>query len=123
MLIISNVAKRIFGSRNQRVIKRLYKLVSKINALENVYEQLNDQALRAKTDEFRQRLKEGETLDGLLIEAFAVVREASKRTLKMRHFDVQLLHQWVEPERRRAPLAGKLAESVSITVNKNAARF
>jgi preprotein translocase subunit SecA len=91
MLIVSNIAKRVFGSRNQRVIKRLSKTVAKINALEHPYEQLSDENLRAKTEEFRKRFQAGETLDQLLVEAFAAVREASKRTLKMRHFDVQLI--------------------------------
>ena len=81
----------IFGSRNDRLLKQYRRVVDKINALEPQYEQLDDAALRGKTDEFRQRLAQGSTLDDLLPEAFAVVREAGKRTLKMRHFDVQML--------------------------------
>ncbi|MGD9153091.1 MAG: preprotein translocase subunit SecA [Gammaproteobacteria bacterium] len=91
MLFLSTIFKKIFGSRNERVVRRLSKVAQKINALEPEYEQLSDEALRAKTDEFRKRLTEGTKLDDLLIEAFATVREASKRTLKMRHFDVQLI--------------------------------
>ena len=82
---------RIFGSRNDRLIRRMRKDVDKINALESAYEALGDQDLMAKTAEFKQRLAAGEKLDDLMHEAFAIVREASKRTLKMRHFDVQLV--------------------------------
>ncbi|MFT3664432.1 preprotein translocase subunit SecA [Piscinibacter sp.] len=81
----------IFGSRNERLLKQYRRVVEKINALEAGLEALSDEQLRAKTDEFRERHAKGETLDALLPEAFAVVREGSKRTLKMRHFDVQLL--------------------------------
>ncbi len=81
----------IFGSRNERLLKQYRRVVAQINALEPGLEGLSDEALRAKTDEFRARHAKGETLDALLPEAFAVVREGSKRTLKMRHFDVQLL--------------------------------
>jgi preprotein translocase subunit SecA len=81
----------IFGSRNDRLLKQYRRVVEKINALEPQFEKLDDAALRAKTDEFRQRLAAGTTLDDLLPEAFATVREAGKRTLKMRHFDVQLI--------------------------------
>lgn len=91
MFIISKLLKKIFGSRNQRVIKKLSKVVISINALEADYEKLTHEELRAKTDEFRGRLSRGETVDDLLVEAFAAVREASKRTLKLRHFDVQLI--------------------------------
>jgi preprotein translocase subunit SecA len=81
----------IFGSRNERLLKTYRKTVERINALEPQYEKLDDAALRAKTDEFKQRLAQGATLDDILPEAFAVVREASKRTMKMRHFDVQMM--------------------------------
>ncbi len=83
--------KKLFGSQNERDLKRLNPLVEQINALEPSIEKLSDDELRGKTAEFRQRLSEGAKLDDLLPEAFACVREASKRTLKMRHFDVQLL--------------------------------
>ena len=81
----------IFGSRNDRLLKTYRRVVDKINALEPQFEALDDTALRAKTDEFRQRLAAGTALDDLLPEAFAVVREGGKRALKMRHFDVQLI--------------------------------
>ncbi|MEI7035815.1 preprotein translocase subunit SecA [Fulvimonas yonginensis] len=81
----------LFGSRNERVLRQLSKTVARINALEPEFEKLDDAALRAKTDEFRQRLSAGETLDRLLPEAFAVVREGAKRVLGMRHYDVQLI--------------------------------
>jgi preprotein translocase subunit SecA len=83
--------QKIFGSRNQRLVKQYQKTVAAINALEPQIEQLTDDQLRAKTGEFRQRVASGESLDKLLPEAFAVCREASKRVLKMRHFDVQLI--------------------------------
>ncbi len=89
--MVSKFFSKIFGSRNDRVLKQLRKKVDKINLLEPEIEKLDDSALKAKTDEFRQRLEKGETLDDILPEAFAVVREASKRTLNMRHFDVQLI--------------------------------
>ncbi len=81
----------IFGSRNDRLLKQYRKTVARINALEPEYEQLSDAALQAKTAEFKDRLAQGQALDALLVEAFAVVREASKRVMKMRHFDVQLM--------------------------------
>ncbi|MBV9575486.1 MAG: preprotein translocase subunit SecA, partial [Gammaproteobacteria bacterium] len=89
--MLNRLVTNIFGSRNQRVLRQLWKTVEKINALEPQISGLTDQALRDKTKEFKQRLKEGESLDNLLPEAFAVVREAAKRTLNMRHFDVQLI--------------------------------
>ena len=81
----------IFGSRNDRLLKQYRKTVARINALEPEFEKLSDEALRGKTQEFKDRLAQGQTLDDLLPEAFAVVREASKRVLKMRHFDVQMM--------------------------------
>jgi len=86
-----NFLTKIFGSRNDRLIKQYRKTVSVINALESAYEALSDEQLRAKTDEFRLRVAQGESLDDILPEAFAVVREGSKRIMKMRHFDVQML--------------------------------
>ncbi|TDN67667.1 preprotein translocase subunit SecA [Paraburkholderia sp. BL10I2N1] len=83
--------QKIFGSRNQRLVKQYQKTVTSINALEPQIEQLTDDQLRAKTGEFRQRVASGESLDKLLPEAFAVCREASRRVLHMRHFDVQLV--------------------------------
>jgi preprotein translocase subunit SecA len=89
--MIKNLLRKIFGTRNDRVIKRLRNIVELINALESECEQYSDEQLRDKTGQFRERLKAGESLQDLLPEAFAVVREASKRTLGMRHFDVQLI--------------------------------
>ena len=82
---------RVFGSRNERIVRGYARAVRGSNQLEPQIMELSDEALRARTDEFRKRLKEGATLDELLPEAFAVVREAARRTLKMRHFDVQLI--------------------------------
>jgi len=82
---------KIFGSRNQRLLKQYQKTVREINALEPKLEALSDEALQAKTAEFKVRVANGETLDAILPEAFAVCREASKRVLKMRHFDVQMI--------------------------------
>ncbi len=82
---------KLFGSRNDRLIKTYRKTVARINALEAQFEKLDDAQLQGKTAEFKQRLAQGETLDALLPEAFATVREASKRVMKMRHFDVQLM--------------------------------
>ena len=82
---------KIFGSRNERILRRLRKQVAKINKMEPAFEALSDDELRAKTEEFRSRLANGETLQQILPEAFATVREAGKRVLGMRHFDVQLI--------------------------------
>ena len=89
--MIDNLLKKIFGSRNDRLVKAYGQRVAAINALEPNVSGLSDQELQAKTQEFRQRLSNGETLDQLLNEAFAVCREAGKRALGMRHFDVQLI--------------------------------
>ncbi len=101
--MITKFLTTIFGSRNQRLLKTYGRNVERINALEPSIKALSDDALRAKTDEFRKRFGAGETLDDLLPEAFAVVREASVRALRMRHFDVQLLGGMVLH-------AGKVAE-------------
>ena len=89
--MLTNLLKKIFGSRNDRMIKQYFQSVRVINDMESSIAQLSDTELRNKTDEFKQRINNGETLDTLLPEAFAVVRETSKRTLGMRHFDVQLI--------------------------------
>ena len=89
--MLPKLLTQIFGSRNDRLLKQYRSMVQKINSLEPQLEKLSDEQLKAKTDEFRQRLTQGSTLDDLLPEAFAVVREAGKRVLKMRHFDVQLI--------------------------------
>ena len=88
---MATILTKIFGSRNDRLLKQYRKTAAAINALEPALEKLSDEELRAKTDEFRQRVAGGEELDKLLPEAFAVVREGSKRVMKMRHFDVQLV--------------------------------
>ncbi|UZG45098.1 preprotein translocase subunit SecA [Caldimonas thermodepolymerans] len=89
--MLPKLLTQIFGSRNDRLLKQYRRVVEKINLLEPQLEALSDEQLRARTEEFKARLGKGETLDDLLPEAFATVREASKRTLKMRHFDVQML--------------------------------
>jgi len=86
-----NPLTKLFGSRNDRLMKTYRKTVDRINALEGQFEQLSDEQLRNKTQEFKDRVTAGETLDDLMVEAFAVVREGSKRVMKMRHFDVQML--------------------------------
>jgi preprotein translocase subunit SecA len=87
----TNFLTKIFGSRNDRLLKTYRRTVDKINASETSFEQLSDEELRAKTESFKQRVVGGESLDSILHEAFAVVREGSKRVMKMRHFDVQML--------------------------------
>ncbi|AAQ61941.2 preprotein translocase subunit SecA [Chromobacterium violaceum] len=89
--MISSLLKKVFGSRNDRLLKQYRQTVARINALEPAMQALSDEALAAKTQEFRDRLGKGEKLDDLLPEAFAVCREASRRVLGMRHFDVQLI--------------------------------
>ena len=91
MLGFGKLAAKIFGSSNEKAIKAVSSIVTKINGYEDQIKKLSDQSLANKTAEFKNRIKNGETLDQLLPEAFAVVREASKRTLKQRHFDVQLV--------------------------------
>ena len=89
--MLRGILKKVVGDADQREIARLQKVVEQINVLEPVFEPLDDAQLRAKTDEFRDRLAAGETVDGILVEAFAAVREAAKRTVGMRHYDVQLI--------------------------------
>ncbi|MGR9014450.1 MAG: preprotein translocase subunit SecA [Gammaproteobacteria bacterium] len=89
--MLGKLVRFVIGSRNDRLIKKKKSLVKKINALASEYEKLSDEALKAKTQEFRDRLAQGEKLDNLLPEAFATVREASTRVFGMRHFDVQLI--------------------------------
>ncbi|MBW1722756.1 MAG: preprotein translocase subunit SecA [Deltaproteobacteria bacterium] len=101
--MLGNLLKGLFGSKNERELKRIAPLVDAINRLEPEFQTLSDEALRAKTDEFRSRLSNGETLEDILPEAFAAVREASVRVLGMRHFDVQLIGGIVLHE-------GKIAE-------------
>ena len=101
--MVAKLLSRIFGSRNDRLIKKMQGVVDKVNALDASFTELSDEALQGKTSEFRSRLEKGETLEGMLPEAFAVVREASKRVFGMRHFDVQLIGALVLHE-------GKIAE-------------
>ena len=89
--MLNRLLTSIFGSRNDRLVKQLGGVVKKINALEPQMEALSDADLKAKTEEFKRRIAEGEALDKVLPEAFAVCREASKRVLGMRHYDVQLI--------------------------------
>ena len=97
--MLLNLLTKIFGSRNERILKMMRKRVDKINSLESAMEKLSDNELKAKTTEFKQRIANGESLDSILEEAFAVVREASKRVFGMRHFDVQLIGGMVLNER------------------------
>ena len=101
--MILKAIQKVLGSRNERLVKKHRKVVEKINALEADIEVLTDEQIAAKTKEFRDRLTAGETIEQLLPEAFAVVREASRRALGMRHFDVQLIGAMVLHE-------GKIAE-------------
>ncbi|MDO9240477.1 MAG: preprotein translocase subunit SecA, partial [Methylicorpusculum sp.] len=89
--MLGKLVKIVIGSRNDRLIKKKRKLVKKINALAADYEKLSDEELKAKTLEFRERLDKGVTIEDLIPEAFATVREASSRVFGMRHFDVQLI--------------------------------
>jgi preprotein translocase subunit SecA len=121
-----NFLTKIFGSRNDRLLKQYRSTVARINAMEAGLESLSDEALKAKTEEFKQRFTNGQTLDELLPEAFAVVREGSKRVMKMRHFDVQLvggiaLHQGKIAEMRTGE--GKtLTATLAVYLNALAGR-
>ena len=101
--MLNRILTGVFGSRNERLLRQMYKTVAKINALEPGLQALSDDELRAKTEEFRKRLADGARLDSLLPEAFAVVREASRRVLGLRHYDVQMIGGMVLHE-------GKIAE-------------
>ena len=101
--MLNNALKKVFGDRNQRLLRKMGKTAGQINALEQQFQELDDDALKGKTAEFKDRLAAGESLDAILPEAFAVVREASVRTLGLRHFDVQLIGGMVLNE-------GKIAE-------------
>src|SRR5688500_5956673 len=101
--MIGAVARKIFGTRNDRIVKRFRKSVVEINAQEESFKRLSDAELQAKTQAFKQRLQQGESLDSILPEAFATVRETGRRVLEMRHFDVQLIGAMVLNE-------GKISE-------------
>src|SRR5258708_13774474 len=90
-MIVDTLLAKVIGTQDERDLKRLSPLVAAVNAKDPEIEKLSDDQLRGKTAEFRQRLQNGETLDDLMPEAFSVVREAGRRVLKMRHFDVQLI--------------------------------
>lgn len=111
--MISTLLTKIIGSRNDRTLKALRKIVKQINAMEPQFEALSDAELQAKTAEYRQRLEQGETLEQLLPEAFATVREASKRVFGMRHFDVQLIGGMVLNSNRIAEM--KTGEGKTLT--------
>ena len=101
--MFGSVLTKVFGSRNQRLVKQMGRIVSQINALEDEYAGLDDEAVKTKTTQFKQRIKDGESLDALMVEAFALTREASKRSLGLRQFDMQLIGGIVLHE-------GKIAE-------------
>ncbi len=119
--MFGTIVKKIFGSQNERTLRRMSKIVQQINELEKTFEALDDAELKSQTDKFRQRIEAGETLDQILPEAFAVVREVSKRTLGMRHFDVQLIGGMVSHEGNIAEMRtgeGKtLMSTLSIYLN------
>jgi preprotein translocase subunit SecA len=102
--MLSKIFRKVFGSRNDRLIKSYARTVERINALEPDFEALSDEALHGKTDEFRQRLADGASLDDLLPEAFATVRETGKRVMGMRHFDVQMIGAMVLHDGRIAEM-------------------
>lgn len=114
--MISKILTAIFGSSNDRTLKRLRKTVNKINKLEPEFEKLADAELQAKTAEFKQRLANGETLAAMLPEAFATVREASKRVMGMRHFDVQLIGGMVLTERNIAEMRTGEGKTLTATL-------
>ncbi|UAL44021.1 preprotein translocase subunit SecA [Shewanella inventionis] len=114
--MLGKLLTKVFGSRNDRTLKSLGKIVNQINALEADYEKLSNDELKAKTDEFRKRLDSGETLDDIMAEAFAVVREASKRVFEMRHFDVQLLGGMVLDSNRIAEMRTGEGKTLTATL-------
>src|SRR5512139_205213 len=103
--MIGNLVKKIVGSKNERELKRIQPVVDRINQFEAGIQPLSDEQLRAKTSEFRSRLDQGESLDQILPEAFAVVRETARRTLGERHYDVQLIGGLVLHEGKIAEMA------------------
>ena len=107
---------KIFGSRNDRTLKTLGKIVTKINALESDFEKLSDDELKAKTADFKARIESGQSLDDVMPEAFAVVREASKRVFEMRHFDVQLLGGMVLDSNRIAEMRTGEGKTLTATL-------
>lgn len=114
--MIGSLVKRIFGSRNDRIIRKLTKETEHINALEAEYEALTDEQLQAKTAEFKQRLEDGAELNSLVVEAFAVVREASKRVFGMRHFDVQFIGGMILNDNRIAEMRTGEGKTLTATL-------
>lgn len=114
--MIGSLVKRIFGSRNDRIIRKLTKETEHINALEPEYEALTDEQLQAKTAEFKQRLADGAELNSLVVEAFAVVREASKRVFGMRHFDVQFIGGMILNDNRIAEMRTGEGKTLTATL-------
>ncbi|SQH74159.1 preprotein translocase subunit, ATPase [Shewanella benthica] len=114
--MFGKILTKLFGSRNERTLKSLSKVVTEINALEADYEKLTDDELKEKTSTFRERLDKGETLDDVLPEAFAVVREASKRVFDMRHFDVQMLGGMVLDSNRIAEMRTGEGKTLTATL-------
>ena len=121
--MFSTVTRKIFGSRNDRLVKQYRKTVTEINNFEASFEALSDEQIKDKASEFRERLKKGETLESLLPESFAVVREASKRALGMRHYDVQLIGGMVLNDGKIAEMRtgeGKtLVATLAVYLNSN----
>ncbi len=103
--MITNILKKIIGTKNERELKRIQPLVEKANSIEEEYMALSDEQLKAKTPFFKERLEQGEELDALLPEAFAAAREAARRTVNMRHFDVQLIGGVILHEGKIAEMA------------------
>ncbi|CAB0151001.1 Protein translocase subunit SecA [Pseudidiomarina piscicola] len=115
--MFGSLFRKVFGSRNDRILKGLQKQVAAINALEPEFEALSDSELKQKTAEFKQRLGKGETLEQLLVEAFATVREASKRVYNMRHFDVQLVGGMILNENRIAEMRTGEGKTLTATLS------
>ena len=116
--MIDVLLKKIFGTKHERDVKRMMPAVQAINALEPSLASLDEGGLRAKSDEFKKRLESGEPLDDVLPEAFAVCREASRRTVEMRHFDVQLIGGMVLHEGKIAEMATGEGKTLVATVDR-----
>ncbi|OZB05033.1 MAG: preprotein translocase subunit SecA [Idiomarina sp. 34-48-12] len=115
--MLGSLFRKVFGSRNDRILKGLQKKVQQINALEPEFEALSDEELQQKTVEFKQRIEQGQKLDDLLVEAFATVREASKRVFKMRHFDVQLVGAMILNDNRIAEMRTGEGKTLTATLS------
>ena len=115
--MLGSIFRKVFGSRNDRILKGLQKKVQQINAYEPEFEALSDEELKQKTVEFKQRLEQGQTLDDILVEAFATVREASKRIFNMRHFDVQLVGGMILNNNRIAEMRTGEGKTLTATLS------